>query len=125
MTLNPDGWRRVESLFHAAADLSDEAREAILAHELEQSHEVVDAVRRMLAADDGPHALLDADALVILSEAKDDTTAQFFRTIDQLTVAFPTLGSSNERLVSSVANPSAAKPFLSGCAPNQSSECPG
>ena len=67
MTLNPDGWRRVESLFHAAADLSDEARKAMLAHELEQSHEVVDAVRRMLAADGGPHALLDADAFVILS----------------------------------------------------------
>ena len=62
MTLDPDGWRRVESLFHAAADLSDDAREAVLAHELEQSREVVDAVRRMLAADGGPHTLLDADA---------------------------------------------------------------
>ena len=73
MTLNPDGWRRVESLFHAAADLSHEARDAMLAEELEQSREVVHAVRRMLAAD-GPHALLDADAYVILSETKDDTT---------------------------------------------------
>ena len=62
MTLNPDGWRRVESLFHAAADLSDEAREAMLALELEQSREVVDAVRRMLIADGGPPTLLDADA---------------------------------------------------------------
>ena len=72
MTLNPDGWRRVESLFHAAADLSDEARDAMLAQELEQSHEVVDAVRRMLAADGGPHALLDADAFVILSRQPKD-----------------------------------------------------
>ena len=67
MTLNPDGWRRVESLFHAAADLPDDAREALLAGELEQSREVVDAVRRMLAAD-GPHALLDADAFVTLRQ---------------------------------------------------------
>ena len=72
MTLDSDGWQRVESLFHATADLSDDAREAVLAHELEQSRQVVDAVRRMLAADGGPHALLDADALVVLSrEAKD------------------------------------------------------
>ena len=62
MTLNDDGWRRVESLFHAAADLSDDAREAMLAHELEQSREVVHEVRRLLAADGDPHALLDADA---------------------------------------------------------------
>jgi hypothetical protein len=68
MTLNPDGWRRVESLFHAAADLSNDAREALLAQELEQSREVVDSVRRMLAADGDPHALLDADPFVILSE---------------------------------------------------------
>jgi hypothetical protein len=72
MTLDPDGWRRVESLFHAAADLPADARDAMLAHELEQSREVVDAVRRMLAADGGPHPLLDADAStmadVILNE---------------------------------------------------------
>lgn len=62
MTLNHDGWRRVESLFHAAADLPEDAREAMLTQELEQSREVVDAVRRLLAADRGSHALLDADA---------------------------------------------------------------
>ena len=79
MTLDPDGWRRVESLFHAAADLSDEARETMLAHELEQSREVVQEVRRLLAADGDPHALLDADAAttahVILSEATDAQVA--------------------------------------------------
>jgi hypothetical protein len=62
MTLNADGWRRVESLFHAAADLTEDAREALLASELEQSREVVESVRRLLAADRGSHTLLDTDA---------------------------------------------------------------
>jgi hypothetical protein len=61
MTLSSDGWRRVETLFHAVADLSDDAREALLSREVDADPLVVNAVRRLLAADAGTHDVLDAN----------------------------------------------------------------
>jgi hypothetical protein len=65
MTLDADRWRRTESLFHAAADLAHEDREALLGRVADADPLVVDAVRRLLAADATVHDVLDANASAI------------------------------------------------------------
>ncbi len=57
--MDPARWERIESLFHAAAELPPEARQAWLARATADSSDLADVVMQLLAEDAGQPVLVD------------------------------------------------------------------
>ena len=76
--MDPARWERVQSLFHAVADLPETGRDAFLREQCGGDASLLDEVQRMLA-EDGRAWLLDRDVTEVATDILSDTLSASFQ----------------------------------------------